>query len=378
LSAPNHSNGVHLAYFSSRGPTLDGRTKPDVVAPGVSITAADAANTSGYITYSGTSMATPFVSGTVALALDADPGWTPTQVRSAVEGTAQGRGPSGKDDDWGAGLLDGMAVVAQAAGGAGTTAFPAHTRIDASVADHGTWTYEFSLGSGDLGTPIGVTIIIDGQLECVLWWGSLCLQQNWGPDLDAQLIAPNGSVIDESTCTADTACGVGRQETLATMPTVEGTYTIKVYPWEGEPFNGRGGSFGVDLSAGSTVAPAPSPSPSPPPPPPPTIHVGDIDDTSAPYNSKQWTARARFEVHDGAEAVVAGVRVNVAWQNGKTANCTTNTNGRCSVSRRVTVKKATFSVSVTGLVLSGYNYVSSDNHDPDGDSDGTSITLHRP
>jgi serine protease AprX len=38
----NHSDGIYLAPFSSRGPTADGRIKPDIVAPGVSIAAAQA------------------------------------------------------------------------------------------------------------------------------------------------------------------------------------------------------------------------------------------------------------------------------------------------------------------------------------------------
>src|SRR6266542_2389835 len=78
----------------------------------------------GYVTFSGTSMATPFVSGTVALGLQGHPTWTPEEVRSAVEGTAQDRGPAGKDNDWGAGLLDGYGFVAQAEGTTGQTAFP--------------------------------------------------------------------------------------------------------------------------------------------------------------------------------------------------------------------------------------------------------------
>jgi len=46
-TAPNHSNGIYLAPFSSRGSTLDGRLKPDIRAPGVSVTAAQAGSSSG-------------------------------------------------------------------------------------------------------------------------------------------------------------------------------------------------------------------------------------------------------------------------------------------------------------------------------------------
>ena len=70
-----------MAYFSSRGPRLgDGALKPDVVAPGVGITAARAAGTSLgtpvdelYTSLDGTSMATPHVAGLAAILKDEHP-----------------------------------------------------------------------------------------------------------------------------------------------------------------------------------------------------------------------------------------------------------------------------------------------------------------
>jgi len=369
--AANHSDGVYLAYFSSRGPTLDGRTKPDVTAPGVSITAADA-GTGGYVTFSGTSMATPFVSGTVALALEAQPSWTPADVRSATEGTAQDRGPAGKDGDWGAGLLDGYAVVARARGATGQTQFPSYARIPGSVPDHGTWTHAFTLGSGDVGVPIGATMIIDGAPVCVFFFFGICLEYNWGPDLDAELIDPTGTVIARSTCAAGSECGIGRQETLHAMPTVAGTYTMRVTPWEGDPFNGQGGTFAIDLSAGSPG----SPPPPPPPPEPMTTHVGDLDGTAS--GPGRWTATVTITAHDGAHGPLAGVTVTATWQGGAPATCTTGATGVCTVSRRVAKSQASVWLQVTGLSKAGFTYASSANHDPDGDSDGTTITVARP
>ncbi|MDB5059081.1 MAG: putative secreted peptidase, partial [Chloroflexi bacterium] len=76
-----------LAAFSSRGPRLkDMALKPDIVAPGVRITAARANYGSGspYATFSGTSMATPMVAGSAALVWQLHPTWTALQVKAAM------------------------------------------------------------------------------------------------------------------------------------------------------------------------------------------------------------------------------------------------------------------------------------------------------
>jgi subtilisin family serine protease len=81
-----------LAYFSSRGPRLgDHALKPDVVAPGVSITAARAAGTSlgspvdqWYTDLDGTSMATPHVAGLAAILKEEHPGWDGELLKEAV------------------------------------------------------------------------------------------------------------------------------------------------------------------------------------------------------------------------------------------------------------------------------------------------------
>ncbi|MEM9303263.1 MAG: S8 family serine peptidase, partial [Pseudomonadota bacterium] len=78
VAALQHGNDPSVAGFSSRGPTFDGRVKPDIGAPGVNIVSAagndlDAVPPPGFRldavnTLSGTSMAAPTVSGSAALA----------------------------------------------------------------------------------------------------------------------------------------------------------------------------------------------------------------------------------------------------------------------------------------------------------------------
>jgi serine protease AprX len=372
--AENHSDGIYLAYFSSRGgDTFAGAMKPDIVAPGVTIEAADANTGSGYIVHSGTSMATPFAAGSIALALEAAPAWSTDEVKAALEATAEDFGPSGKDQDWGAGLIDVLALTAEAKGQTGETEFPQHVQVSGVVPDGGDWTYSFDLATADLGVPIGVTIVADG--ECQFFFpGFGCLDAQWAPDLDAELLDPNGARIAFSQCMDGEECGFGRQETLHALPTVAGTYEIHLYAYLGAPNDGLGGGFELDLSTG----PAGDASP-PPPPPPLTIHVGDLDNSSLGLSSTTWRARATIRVHDGAHENRPGVVVRGRFgPNGPVRTCTTGTGGGCILTRDLKRSRASIVFVVLGLSRSSYTYVATNNHDPDGDSTGTKITVTRP
>ena len=74
----------NLAGFSSRGPTYDGRIKPEVVAFGVNTYGAVAGTNNGYRFASGTSAAAPIASGVAALLLSAHPHLKNTQMRSII------------------------------------------------------------------------------------------------------------------------------------------------------------------------------------------------------------------------------------------------------------------------------------------------------
>ena len=88
-----------VAGYSNRGPRDDDgdndsydELKPDVVAPGTNIMAPRVDSYNGYISMSGTSMATPHVSGVVALMLEANPDLTPDQVKMILHKSAEARG----------------------------------------------------------------------------------------------------------------------------------------------------------------------------------------------------------------------------------------------------------------------------------------------
>lgn len=96
-----------IASFSGRGKAVD------IVAPGVSIYSSWLGN--GYATASGTSMATPVVSGAVALVKFAHPGYTAAQVQNALFKTAKDLGKAGKDTSYGWGRVDAYGAVNYAA-----------------------------------------------------------------------------------------------------------------------------------------------------------------------------------------------------------------------------------------------------------------------
>jgi len=89
-----------LASYSSRGPTADGRIKPDLVAPSGVATASYSADRFG-----GTSAATPHVAGAAALLKSANPALSRDDLWKALVESAVDLGAPGKDDSTGYGKL---------------------------------------------------------------------------------------------------------------------------------------------------------------------------------------------------------------------------------------------------------------------------------
>jgi subtilisin family serine protease len=111
-----------ISDFSSEGPLRNGNHKPDVAAPGAMIAAALSADSKispayivapGYRIMAGTSMATPFVTGLIALLLERDPQLDPETVRTRLRESSQiPKQPAGAfDSKWGYGLIDAIRLL---------------------------------------------------------------------------------------------------------------------------------------------------------------------------------------------------------------------------------------------------------------------------
>lgn len=116
-------NGYHvpsdvvMSSFSCWGPTNDGRVKPDIVADGVSLYSANSASNGSYATLSGTSMATPSVTGSVGLLLEYQRNLHGTMrlrsstLRGLLLHTADDAGNIGPDYTFGWGLMNTLSAA---------------------------------------------------------------------------------------------------------------------------------------------------------------------------------------------------------------------------------------------------------------------------
>jgi hypothetical protein len=138
----------------------------------------------------------------------------------------------------------------------------------------------------------------------------------------------------------------------------------------------------------ATNTPTPTNTPAPTNTPTPTataapnvMHIGDLDRLSVNTSSNRWRATVTVKVVNGANQPVSGAKVTGAWSNGETGNgsCTTATNGTCKIVKN-NIRRAVTSVrfTVNNVTKSGWTYNAALNSDPDGDSNGTFITINRP
>ena len=137
LNPLGNEGGGTLANFSTYGPTLDGRLKPEISAPGISVESSISSYTDAsfnlteevefngvnypFAKLSGTSMSSPAVAGIVALMLEANPELTVVEVREALKQTAReddhtGEIPADGSTVWGWGKVNAVRAVQEVLG----------------------------------------------------------------------------------------------------------------------------------------------------------------------------------------------------------------------------------------------------------------------
>jgi serine protease AprX len=212
--------GFNVTSFSSRGPTADGRIKPDIVAPGFNIMSTAHNSTTGYVSMSGTSMATPFAAGVAALMLDANYALTPADIKGKMTATAQDWGTPGQDIDYGYGRLQSYEAIKSAGGLTGTgPVVPLKGGANSTLSGTGaTLNYTFNVTSTS--TPMASTLIMTNHP---------------GQDFDLFVYNPSGTLVAKSE-------GTTRQELVTFLPTVTGAYKVTVKSYSGS------GAFNLDVS----------------------------------------------------------------------------------------------------------------------------------
>ena len=294
------------AAFSNYGPELE------VVAPGVDIYSTYLGG--GYETLSGTSMATPMVSGVVALMLSKNPNLTPAEVRQILHDTALDLGASGWDQYYGYGRVQADAAVnAVSGGGGGDTTPPSKV------------------------TGLTVTTVSSTQLDL-----------SWDPVPDSDLsyykIYRDGVYIGQSTTTSYSDTGLSPGTTY--------TYEVSAVDTSGnegpksDPVSGT-----TEQSSGNEY----------------TMYVYSIDMWYERFSFWFWRwydVYIKVTVHDGNGNALAGVTVylDLELPSGSVAsgNADTGTDGT------VTFKYdngpgGTYTATVTNLVKTGYTYTPDNN-----------------
>jgi hypothetical protein len=419
--------------LSSRGPSACGEetsTFPEMVAPGVNILSSDRYGT--YFTSSGTSLAAPHVSGSLALLLSAFPNLSVSDQESALIHSAVDLGSSGADNVFGYGRLDISAAYEYILVNGGSPPAPTPTTMPTPTPEPPTPTPPFTtepptptptatpdiLTNLALGKPVSVSstldsahsggMAVDGNLGtswqtkrrsklntewiqvdlggiyslsqvALRWDAKFATSYNIQVSADNQIwtILFNTSSADGEIDSISFNTVQARYVKMVSNAWIDASQRCWLLEFE---VMGSGGSPSPTNTPAPTATPIASPTPTATQVSAGSAHIGDLDGSSTP-NANRWNATVLITVHSIDEAPVASASVSGSWSGGVSGSgtCTTDSLGQCSLSMmsvRGNLSSVTFTVNTVSH--SSLVYDSALNHDPDGDSNGSVITIARP
>jgi hypothetical protein len=428
-------NAGQMAAWSSRGPTDDGRIKPDVVAPGSWILSGysglyrqgygGATNpqnglhqwdgwgmplNADYKYMGGTSMSNPIAAGAATVvrdyyqkahAVSASAALVKaTLINSAVDMADENNDGANDNDFPIPNFHEGWGRVNVANATDGSLLFVDNTT---GIGTSGSAAYNYNVGTA--GQPFKVTLVWSDYPSTAA--AALNLVNN----LNLVVTAPGGTTYRGNvfsggwSTTGGSADTVNNVENVYVQSAAVGTWTVTVQG--GNVPNGPQ-PFALVIDADASVGPTPTPTPTNTPgptstptttptptntpgptntptptntPPATGIHVGDLDGQGAPGSGNRWIARVTITVHNAAHAPVSGVTVRGSWSNGASGNssCKTNASGVCTLSKnKLTQSIASVRFTVNTLTKGSQTYNSAANHDVDSGTNGTFVVVNRP
>ncbi|MBE0688484.1 MAG: S8 family serine peptidase [Anaerolineaceae bacterium] len=287
-----------LADFSNWGPEVD------IAAPGVCILSTYPLEKGEYGTISGTSMASPHVAGALALLASRNNPANATDVY-ALYNTIKNNGNYDWTDDSGDGIKEPLLDVSNAA-----IFNPVLVPGSGGVPTNNPPTANFTFNTS------GLTAIFSDSSS----------------DSDGTIASWTWSFGDGGTST--------NQNPSHTYATV-GTYTVNLTVTDDDGAT-HSTSKSVTVSEPSTGQ---------------TITVASLTGSSSTVNKNFWKATVTAII----DPVLAGATVAGTWSNGKAFSCTTDSAGQCAASQTLSTKTiASITLTITNVVLSGYEYVASD------------------